>query len=147
MTADAFPPGLILILAAVPAALLRGRLRQAWMLLVPALSLCNMLALPDGNHFLLPFFRQELVLARVDRHRVAVGSPALLQAQGVSLGPLEDSLSALRRQGKTAVAVAVRGILAIKAISPNISPRVSTSTTTLRPFRFFEISTEPSSIK
>jgi len=70
MTADAFPPGLILILAAVPAALLRGRLRQAWMLLVPALSLCNMLALPDGNHFLLPFFRQELVLARVGVKRL-----------------------------------------------------------------------------
>ncbi|MGE5843845.1 MAG: Na(+)/H(+) antiporter subunit D, partial [Syntrophaceae bacterium] len=73
MTADAFPPGLILILAAVPAVLLRGRLRQAWMLLVPALSLCNMLALPEGNHFLLPFFRQELVLARVDRLSVVFG--------------------------------------------------------------------------
>jgi multicomponent Na+:H+ antiporter subunit D len=73
MIADAVPPGLILILAVVPAVLLRGRLRQAWMLLVPALSLLNMLALPEGNHFLLPFFRQELVLARVDRLSVVFG--------------------------------------------------------------------------
>jgi len=57
----------------VPAVLLRGRVRGAWMLLVPALSLLNMLALPEGNHFLLPFFRQELVLARVDRLSVIFG--------------------------------------------------------------------------
>ena len=73
MIADPIPPGLILILAALPAVLLRGRLRQAWMLFVPALSLCNMLALPEGNHFLLPFFRHELVLARVDRLSVVFG--------------------------------------------------------------------------
>jgi len=73
MTVNAVPPGLILILAALPAVLLRGRLRQAWMLLVPVLSLLNMLALPEGNHFLMPFFRQELVLARVDRLSVVFG--------------------------------------------------------------------------
>jgi multicomponent Na+:H+ antiporter subunit D len=73
MIASAFPPGLILILGAVPAVLLRGRARGAWMLLVPVLSLLNMLALPEGNHFLLPFFRQELVLARVDRLSVIFG--------------------------------------------------------------------------
>ena len=73
MIASAFPPGLILILGAVPAILLRGRARQAWMLLLPALSLYNMLAFPEGNHFLLPFFRQELVLARVDRLSVIFG--------------------------------------------------------------------------
>ncbi len=73
MIASAIPPGLILILGAVPAILLRGRARQAWMLLLPALSLYNMLALPEGNHFLLPFFRQELVLARVDRLSVVFG--------------------------------------------------------------------------
>jgi multicomponent Na+:H+ antiporter subunit D len=73
MIASAFPPGLILILAAVPAVLLRGRARGAWMLLVPVLSLLNMLSLPEGNHFLLPFFRQELVLARVDRLSVIFG--------------------------------------------------------------------------
>ena len=73
MIASAFPPGLILILSAVPAVLLRGRVRGAWMLLVPVLSLLNMLSLPEGNHFLLPFFRQELVLARVDRLSVVFG--------------------------------------------------------------------------
>jgi len=73
MIGNAIPPGLILILGAVPAVLLRGRLRSAWMLLLPALSLLNMLALPEGNHFLLPFFRQELVLARVDRLSMVFG--------------------------------------------------------------------------
>ncbi|HNS54175.1 MAG TPA: proton-conducting transporter membrane subunit, partial [Syntrophales bacterium] len=73
MIASALPPGLILILGALPAVLLRGRMRQAWMLALPALSLLNMLALPEGNHFLVPFFRQELVLARVDRLSVVFG--------------------------------------------------------------------------
>jgi len=73
MIASAWPPGLILILAALPAALLRGLPRRAWMLLVPVLSLLNMLSLPEGNQFLVPFFRQELVLARVDRLSVVFG--------------------------------------------------------------------------
>ncbi len=62
-----FPPALILILGALPAVWLRGRTRQAWMLLLPVLSFFNMLALPEGHHFGIAFFDQELVLARVDR--------------------------------------------------------------------------------
>ena len=73
MINSAIPPGLILILGAVPAVLLRGRLRQAWMLLLPVLSLANLLALPGGDLFVLPFFRRELVLAHVDRLSLIFG--------------------------------------------------------------------------
>jgi len=51
------------------------------------------------------------LVARVDGHRVVVGSPALLEAEGVGLGALEERLGELRRGGKTAVAVAVDGEL------------------------------------
>ncbi len=49
--------------------------------------------------------------ARVDGRRVLVGSPALLEAEGIALGDLEHRLQGLRGQGKTAVAVALDGAL------------------------------------
>ena len=51
------------------------------------------------------------LVARLDGHRVAVGSPALLEAEGVGLGAMEAPLAQLRSEGKTAVAVAVDGVL------------------------------------
>jgi multicomponent Na+:H+ antiporter subunit D len=73
MINSAFPPGLILILGALPAVLLRGRVRQAWMLVLPVLSFVNLLGLPDGDLFVLPFFQRELVLAHVDRLSLIFG--------------------------------------------------------------------------
>ena len=49
--------------------------------------------------------------ARVEGRRVLVGTPALLENQGVTLGALDDALRALQGQGKTAIAVSVDGAL------------------------------------
>ena len=63
------------------------------------------------------------LVARVDGHRVAVGSPALLEAEGVTLGGLEGRLGELRREGKTVVAVSVDGELrGIIAIADTLKP-------------------------
>lgn len=73
MIGDALHPALILILGALPAAFLRGRLRQAWMLLVPVISFANMLALPEGPHAGFAFLRHELIVANVDRLSLVFG--------------------------------------------------------------------------
>jgi multicomponent Na+:H+ antiporter subunit D len=73
MIGSAFPPGLILILGALPTFWLRGRARSVWMLLLPVLSFVSLLALPEGHHFSIAFFSQELVLARVDRLSLIFG--------------------------------------------------------------------------
>lgn len=49
------------------------------------------------------------LVARVDGHRVVVGSQALVQAEGLDLGMLEAELVRLQEQAKTAVIVAVDG--------------------------------------
>jgi Cu2+-exporting ATPase len=48
-------------------------------------------------------------LARVDGHRVAVGSTRLMQREGVDLGALEQRREALAANGRTAIYVAVDG--------------------------------------
>ncbi len=51
------------------------------------------------------------LIAQVDGHRVVVGGPALLAAQGLALGDLEPELYGLQQQGKTVIAVGVDGTL------------------------------------
>ena len=60
------PPGLILILGALPVALLRGWLRNAAALALPLLSAAHLLSLPEGVHLALPFFGMELLPVRID---------------------------------------------------------------------------------
>jgi P-type Cu2+ transporter len=48
-------------------------------------------------------------LAEVDGHRVVVGNPRLLDAEGIAPGPLGETRDALAAEGRTAVLVAVDG--------------------------------------
>ncbi|MBN42760.1 MAG: Na(+)/H(+) antiporter subunit D [Alphaproteobacteria bacterium] len=61
-----FPPGLIIILGAIPVAVLRGPLRAIWMLALPVVAFAMVWMLPDGNHFGIIAFGQELELLRID---------------------------------------------------------------------------------
>ena len=61
-----FPPGLLLILGALPVPFLRGPLRGIWMLALPVAAFALLYSLPDGNHFPISAFGQELELLRVD---------------------------------------------------------------------------------
>jgi multicomponent Na+:H+ antiporter subunit D len=61
-----FPPGLLLILGALPVPFLRGPLRGIWMLALPIAAFALLYSLPDGNHFQIAAFGQELELLRVD---------------------------------------------------------------------------------
>lgn len=61
-----FPPGLILILGALPVPFLRGWLRGVWMLALPVAAFALLMEMPAGNHFAISAFGQELELLRVD---------------------------------------------------------------------------------
>ncbi|MEP4380811.1 MAG: Na(+)/H(+) antiporter subunit D [Alphaproteobacteria bacterium] len=61
-----FPPGLLLILGALPVPFLRGWLRGIWMLALPVAAFALLYSLPDGNHYPITAFGQELELLRVD---------------------------------------------------------------------------------
>ena len=61
-----WPPGLILILAALPVVLLPHRVGQGLMLLAPMLGLWQLLSLPDGLHHSIEAFRYSLEIVRVD---------------------------------------------------------------------------------
>jgi multicomponent Na+:H+ antiporter subunit D len=61
-----FPPGLILILGALPVPFLRGPVRTIWMLALPVAAFVLLYSLPEGNHFAISAFGQQLELLRVD---------------------------------------------------------------------------------
>ncbi|NJO35117.1 MAG: Na(+)/H(+) antiporter subunit D [Rhodospirillales bacterium] len=73
-------PGLILILGALPVPLLRGRLRNAYMLLLPVLAFAYLLVLPHGELGQVRLFDIPLVTARVDRLSLLFGYVFLLAA-------------------------------------------------------------------
>jgi multicomponent Na+:H+ antiporter subunit D len=70
---EALPPAAILILGALLVPLLRGRVKSAFIVMLPVLGLFNLLQLPLGDSWVLPFLGQKLVLARVDRLSLVFG--------------------------------------------------------------------------
>ncbi|MCP4901922.1 MAG: Na(+)/H(+) antiporter subunit D, partial [bacterium] len=62
------PPGIILIVGALLFPLLRGRLRQLWLLLLPIASAVHLLMfLPAGSELSMTIFEYELTIFRIDR--------------------------------------------------------------------------------
>lgn len=64
---SALPPFLLLIVGALVVPLLKGKIRNSWMLLLPVVSFVNFLLIPEGNHWVTSFFGHEIILGRVDR--------------------------------------------------------------------------------
>jgi len=70
---NALPPAVILIAGALAVPLLKGRIRAAWMLLLPVLSFVNLLAIPVGTHFAVDFMGYRVVFGAVDRLSLIFG--------------------------------------------------------------------------
>ncbi|MCH7731489.1 MAG: Na+/H+ antiporter subunit D, partial [Candidatus Marinimicrobia bacterium] len=70
---DWLPPGLIFIFGALFIPLLKGRIRQAYILLLPVLAGLSLLNMQDGNGCILNFIGYELILARVDKLSMIFG--------------------------------------------------------------------------
>ena len=68
MTTDLFvvPPAAIFIIGALLIPLFKGRVRQAYLLLIPALALFDVYYMQHGTYWLQPFMEYELILGRVD---------------------------------------------------------------------------------
>src|SRR3972149_9499015 len=62
-----FSPGRILIMGAALGPLFRGHWRKAYMLLLPALSLAYLVALPHGEYGQVAVFDYVLTTVRVDK--------------------------------------------------------------------------------
>ena len=60
------PPGMIMALGALLIPLLRGRVLQAWVLLLPALSFAHLLSLPADLNVVVTLFSYDLNPVRVD---------------------------------------------------------------------------------
>ena len=67
------PPGLVFIFGAFLIPLLKGRLQQAYLLLLPVLAGFCLINMPEGNGFIMNFLGYELVLARVDKLSMIFG--------------------------------------------------------------------------
>jgi len=68
-----FPPALLLLLGSLLVPVLGGRLRSAWLLLLPVLSLVQLLGFEAGSHAQVELAGQTLTLMRVDRLSLAFG--------------------------------------------------------------------------
>lgn len=79
MNAD-FPVAMILILGAAAVPLLRGRLRQLWMLALPVAAFAYLWSLPAGQHGQVELLGQALVLMRVDKLSQLFGTIFLIAA-------------------------------------------------------------------
>ncbi len=70
---DAVPPGFFFLLGAWLIPLLKGKIKQVYLLLVPALALIDLFLLKPGTHWVYPFLSYSLTFAQVDRLSIIVG--------------------------------------------------------------------------
>jgi multicomponent Na+:H+ antiporter subunit D len=66
-------PGLLLIVGSLLIPFLSGRVRQVYLVAVPALAFLDVLLMSPGTHGMTPFLNYELILGRVDRLSLVFG--------------------------------------------------------------------------
>ena len=71
--AHGVPPGLVLIVGAGLVPFLRGRLRNAYLLALPAVGLLQLVPLETGDHIRASVLGLELLMLRVDRLALVFG--------------------------------------------------------------------------
>ncbi len=77
---DWLPPGLLFIFGALFIPLVKGRTRQAYILLLPVLAGLSLLNVPEGSGFIMNFLGYELILARVDKLSMVFGYVFVIMA-------------------------------------------------------------------
>ena len=61
------PPAIIFILGALVIPLLKGRLKSAYLLLLPIAGFINLINIPEGTNWIVQFLDYELIFGKVDR--------------------------------------------------------------------------------
>jgi multicomponent Na+:H+ antiporter subunit D len=67
------PPAVILIAGALLVPFFKGRLKKAYLLVLPALAFLNLLYMPDGRYWIVDFLDYDLIFGRVDKLSMAFG--------------------------------------------------------------------------
>ena len=67
------PPAAILIIGAFLIPFLKGRLKSAYLLLLPVIAFINVVSIPEGIHWTVGFLGYDLIFGRVDRLSRAFG--------------------------------------------------------------------------
>jgi multicomponent Na+:H+ antiporter subunit D len=60
------PPGAILLIGAAGVPFLKGRIKAAYLLLLPILAFFSVMALPEGTHWTVRFLDYDLIFGRID---------------------------------------------------------------------------------
>lgn len=61
------PPAFIFILGALLIPILKGKLKNIFLLLLPVISFINLINIPEGTHWVVRFLDYELIFGRIDR--------------------------------------------------------------------------------
>ena len=70
---NSLPPAVILIIGAFLIPFLKGRLKSAYLLLLPVIAFINVVSIPEGVHWTVGFLGYDLIFGRVDRLSKAFG--------------------------------------------------------------------------
>jgi multicomponent Na+:H+ antiporter subunit D len=70
---EPLPPAAILIVGALLVPCFRGRIKSVVLLAVPVLAMLNLLAMPPGTYWTVPFLDDALIFGRVDQLSMAFG--------------------------------------------------------------------------
>jgi len=70
---NTIPPPAIFILGALLIPFLKGRIKSAYMLLLPVLVFITLLKMPEGNYWIINFLDYKLIFGRVDRLSMVFG--------------------------------------------------------------------------
>jgi multicomponent Na+:H+ antiporter subunit D len=64
---SAIPPAAIFVIGALIIPLFKGKLKNIYLLLLPAIGFVNLLNIPEGSHWTINFMNYNLVFVRIDR--------------------------------------------------------------------------------
>ena len=70
---EPIPPAFLFLFGAWLIPLLKGKIKQGYLLLIPALAFIDLLLLEPGSHWVYPFLSYSLVFAQVDRLSLIMG--------------------------------------------------------------------------
>ncbi len=74
------PPGAIILVGAFLIPLLKGKVKQAYLLLLPLIAFINLLYMGEGTGWVIPFLEYSLVFGQVDKLSMAFGYVFVIMA-------------------------------------------------------------------
>lgn len=67
------PPAVIFIVGGLLVPLIKGKWKSAFLLLIPVVGFINLISIPEGTHWVIPFLGYDLVFGKIDRLSLLFG--------------------------------------------------------------------------